>query len=441
MDASMIWLYAFAIVLLAAGLPVFSYLDHIYRRLGRVSTGRLHEHLDIFEAEIESRLRLDRRKAGLTFNLLSHLWLALVVLETARGVFYFVPDAPEAVVELFVFLGMEVAVGMHFIPDFLLARTTGRWLLPLIPVLRASALLVWPIRAALDLATTLARISEEEPDASADRRTDSEGIEALVEAAEEEGIIEPGQADLIEQLVEFSDKRVREVMTPRPDIVAIQGGATVEMLRKLLVETKFSRVPVYEGSLEDVIGIVFAHDLLPISERDAASRRVRELVRPALFVPETKLGSELLKEMRRKNQHMAIVVDEYGSVAGLATIEDLVEEIVGEIGEEGPHPSPDVVREPDGSFILRGSLPVGRLRDLLGAEPPGAPDGAATTVAGLLNLLAGHVPHSGERIEHSGLQFEVLEANQRKVLRVRARRRAVSPASSPRDTRAAKSSA
>src|SRR5216684_4917475 len=113
----MIWLYAFAIVLLAVGLPVFSYLDHIYRGLGRVSTGRLHEHLDIFEAEIESRLRLDRKKAALTFNLLSHLWLALVVLETARGIFYFVPDVTEAVIELFVFLGMEVTVGMHFIPD------------------------------------------------------------------------------------------------------------------------------------------------------------------------------------------------------------------------------------------------------------------------------------------------------------------------------------
>src|SRR5216684_1278503 len=426
----MIWLYAFAIVLLAVGLPVFSYLDHIYRRLGRVSTGRLREHLEIFEAEIEPRLHLNRRQAALTFNLLPHLWLALIVLETARGVFYFVPDVPEAILELFVFLGLEVAVGMHFIPDFFLARTTGRWLLPLIPVLRASALLVWPLRVALDLATTLARISEEEPDASASRRADSEGIEALVEAAEEEGIIEPGQADLIEQVVEFSDKRVREVMTPRPDIVAIQAGATVEALRKLVVETRFSRLPVYEGSLEDVIGVVFAHDLLQIAERDTASRRVRELVRPALFVPESKLGSELLKEMRQKNQHMAIVVDEYGSVAGLATIEDLVEEIVGEIGEQDRHPSPDIVREPDGGFILRGSLSVDRLRDLLGVEFSGAPDGAATTVAGLLNLLAGHVPHSGERIEHGGLQFEVLEANQRKVLRLRARRRAASAARS-----------
>ncbi len=426
----MIWLYAFAIVLLAVGLPVFSYLDHIYRRLGRVSTGRLHEHLDIFEAEIEPRLHLNRRQAALTFNLLPHIWLALIVLETARGVFYFVPDVPEAILELFVFLGLEVAVGMHFIPDFFLARTTGRWLLPLIPVLRASALLVWPLRALLDLATTLARISEEEPDASANRRADSEGIEALVEAAEEEGIIEPGQADLIEQIVEFSDKRVREVMTPRPDIVAIQAGATVEALRKLVVETRFSRLPVYEGSLEDIIGVVFAHDLLQIAERDTASRRVRELVRPALFVPESKLGSELLKEMRQKNQHMAIVVDEYGSVAGLATIEDLVEEIVGEIGEQDRHPSPDIVREPDGGFILRGSLSVDRLRDLLGVEFSGAPDGAATTVAGLLNLLAGHVPHAGERIEHGGLQFEVLEANQRKVLRLRARRRAASAARS-----------
>src|SRR5712692_554398 len=119
----MIWLYAFAIVLLAVGLPVFSYLDHIYRRLGRVSTGRLREHLEIFEAEIEPRLHLNRRQAALTFNLLPHLWLALIVLETARGVFYFVPDVPEAIPGLFVFLGLELAVAMHFTPVFLLPRT------------------------------------------------------------------------------------------------------------------------------------------------------------------------------------------------------------------------------------------------------------------------------------------------------------------------------
>lgn len=431
-----IWLFAIATAVLALGLPIFSYLDHIYRNLGRVSTGRLREHLDIFEAEIEPLLHLPRKKAALAFNLLADIWLALVVLETARGVIYFVSETWEAILQLFVFLGIEVAVGMHFIPDFLLARTTGRWLRPLIPVIRASAWLVWPLRAALDVSTTLARISEDDAGPVQGRRADSEGIEALVEAAEEEGILEPDQADLIEQVVEFSDKSVREVMTPRPDIVAIEAASSVEQLRRVLVETRFSRLPVFEGSLEEIVGIVNARDILQISERDAANRLVRELARPALFVPETKLGSDLLREMRHKNQQMVIVVDEYGSVSGLATIEDLVEEIVGESGREPAtgfarddrQPAPAVIREADGSVVLRGSVSLARLREIFGIEFAQSTVELPSTVAGLLNLVAGRVPAAGERVTHAGLEFEVLEANQRKVLRVRARRLVASSA-------------
>lgn len=424
-----IWLFVIAICVLALGLPIFSYLDHMYRHLGRVSTGRLREHLDIFEEEIEPVLRLQRKKAALTFNLLADIWLALVVLETARGVIYFVSGMWEALLQLFIFLGVEVAVGMHFIPGFLLTRTTGRWLRPLIPLLRASAWLVWPLREALDLATTLARISEDDPGAAPGRRSDNEGIEALVEAAEEEGILEPDEADLIEQVVEFSDKSVREVMTPRPDIVGIEGSASVEGLRRVLVETRFSRLPVFEGSLEEIAGIVNARDILQIPESEATHRLVRELARPALFVPETKLGSELLREMRQKNQQMVIVVDEYGSISGLATLEDLLDEIVGPSGEAGidfakdqHRPAPAVIRENDGSVVLRGSVSLAKLREIFGIEFAETSHEWPSTVAGLLNLVAGHVPAPGEHLQHEGLQFEILEANQRKVLRLRARR-------------------
>src|SRR2546425_11736338 len=154
---------------------------------------------------------------------------------------------------------------------------------------------------------------------------------------------------MIEQVVEFSDKRVRDVMTPRPDIVAIPATASIEEFRNIAVETRFSRIPVYDGSIEEIAGIAYARDLLQIPDSEAARRSVRELMRPALFVPETKLGSQLLKEMRQKNQQVAIVVDEYGSVAGLGTIEELNEEIVGEIGEKDHPHAPDVVREADGS--------------------------------------------------------------------------------------------
>jgi putative hemolysin len=415
------WAYTLGTVLLALGLPVFSYLTLIYRELGRMTTGQVHEHLDIFEAEIEPKLKINRRSGGRTFRILGHFWLAFLVLETTRGVVYFVPGTWESFVEFCVFLSLEVVIAMHFIPDMLLYRTTGRWLLPLLPLIRAAMWLVWPVRIFLEGAESLARIAEHEPERTEEQRTE-EGIEALVEQAEEEGIIEPEQADLIEQVVEFSDKRVREVMTPRPDIVAMAADATLEELHAKFVEMRFSRMPVYEKSLDDIFGVVYAQDLLHIADQDLPKRKVRELVRPALFIPETKAGSELLREMRQKDQPMAVVIDEHGLVAGLATVEDLVEEIVGESGRDEKKPSPDVVREPDGGLVMRGSMAIGDVEELLGIQFGDKADEAVTTIAGLLSHVSGKVPAPGDKVDLAGHRFEVLEANQRKVLRVRIRK-------------------
>jgi CBS domain containing-hemolysin-like protein len=196
------------------------------------------------------------------------------------------------------------------------------------------------------------------------------------------------------------------------------------------VKTKFSRIPVYDKSLDDIVGIAMGRDMLEVPDTEAAHRTVRELMRPALFVPETKFGSELLKEMQNKNQQMAIVIDEYGLLAGIVTIEDLVEEIIGDIGEEDRRPAPDVIREAGGTMLLRGSVPVDKIGELFGVELDEASQHSnATTIAGLLNGIAGHVPATGEVVEFDGLRFEVIEANQRKVLRVRARKLATGVAS------------
>jgi putative hemolysin len=424
------WAYTIGTVLLALGLPVFSYLTLIYRELGRMTTGQVHEHLDIFEAEIEPKLRINRRSGGRTFRILGHFWLAFLVLETTRGVVYFVPGTWESFVEFCVFLSLEVVIAMHFIPDMLLYRTTGRWLLPLLPLIRAAMWLVWPVRIFLEGAESLARIAEHEPERTEEQRTE-EGIGALVEQAEEEGIIEPEQADLIEQVVEFSDKRVREVMTPRPDIVAMAADATLEELHAKFVEMRFARMPVYEKSLDDIFGVVYAQDLLHIADQDLPKRKVRELVRPALFIPETKAGSELLREMRQKDQPMAVVIDEHGLVAGLATVEDLVEEIVGESGRDEKKPSPDVVREPDGGLVMRGSMAIGDVEELLGVQFGDKTDEAVTTIAGLLSHVSGKVPAPGDKVDLEGHRFEVLEANQRKVLRVRIRKQSAPQVSAP----------
>src|SRR5258708_33386249 len=387
-----------------------------------MTTGPVHEHLDIFEAEIEPKINLKRRSAGRAFRILGHFWLAFLVLETTRGVFYFVPSTWESVIELVAVIALEVVIAMHFIPDILLYRTTGRWLIPLLPLVRASLVLVWPVRVFLEGAESLARISESDIEKTEEQRTE-EGIEALGEAAQEEGIIEPEQADLMEQVGEFSDKRVREVMTPRPDIVAIPADATLEDLHAKVVGTRFSRVPVYEKSLDDIFGVAYAQDLLHIADQDLPRRKVRELAHPVMFIPETKAGSELLREMRQKNHPLAIVIDEHGLVAGLATVEDLVEEIVGESGRDDKQPAPDVVREPDGGLVMRGSMSIDDVEDLLGVHFGDKTDEAVTTVAGLLSHVSGKVPAPGDKVDIAGYRFEVLEANQRKVLRLRIRKR------------------
>ena len=415
------WLYALGVVLLALFLPIYSYLTLIFRELGRMNTGRVHDHLDIFEAEIEPKLKLNRKSAGRTFRILGHFWLAFVVLETTRGVIFFVPGTWEAVLELTVFVILEVVFAMHFIPDMLLYRTTGRWLLKVMPLIKASIVIAWPVRVFLEGAESLARISEQEVEKTQEQRTE-EGIEALVEAAEEEGIIEPDQADLIEQVVEFSDKRVREVMTPRPDIVAIAADSSLEDLHAKVVETRFARIPVFEKSLDDLQGVVYAQDLLQVADADLIRRKVRELMRPVLLMPETKVASELLKEMRQKNQPVAVIIDEHGSVAGIATLEDLVEEIVGESAKDALHPAPELVKEADGGLLFRGSTPIDRVEEILGVHFGKKSGETVTTIAGLLSHVGGKVPAPGEQFDLEGYRFEVLEANQRKVLRLRARK-------------------
>src|SRR6202140_1077243 len=249
-------LYILAVSALGVGLVVFSYIDRIYRELGRVTTGHVHSHLEIFESEVEPHFHLERARATTGFRLLANLWLVLVSGENARGVIVFVPGTWDALLQALVYVLVEVLLLSQFIPDFLLARTKGRWLIGMALVIRAFLWIVWPFRVLLEVAISLAHISDEH--VTDDSTSQQDGIEALVDAAEQEGILEADEAHMIEQVVEFSDKRVLEFMTPRPDVVAIAASATVEELRKLLIDTKFSRVPVFEESLDDVVGVAFA---------------------------------------------------------------------------------------------------------------------------------------------------------------------------------------
>jgi putative hemolysin len=203
-------------------------------------------------------------------------------------------------------------------------------------------------------------------------------------------------------------------MKPRPEMFIVSADTTVEKLTDMLRTQTFSRVPVYEGTIDKIVGIVHARDLLQVPDTEARTRTVRELMNPDVkFVPESKRVSDLLREMQRDNIRMEIVVDEYGAVAGLVTIEDMVEEIVGEIRDEREK---DIVRENDHSFIVPGSMDVDRLDELFGIRIEGH---EATTVAGLVSEIVGRIPQQGEVINAEGLRFEVLQSTDRRVERLR----------------------
>jgi putative hemolysin len=236
-----ILLYSVCLLALATGLVVVSYFDRVYREMEHAARGKIQDHLDTFEAEIEPRFKMERPRAALAFSLLARLWIVLVAAVTVLGIVYFQPDRWQVALEIVVLLGAEVVVAMQLLPLLLLAGTSGRWAAPLVPAMRLSLWLIWPILATLDLAVSVLRISEDE---ASEPVAEQEAIEALVDAATEEGIIEQDEARLIEQVIEFGDKRVRDVMTPRPDVVSISARATLEELRKRVVETKLSRLPV-----------------------------------------------------------------------------------------------------------------------------------------------------------------------------------------------------
>lgn len=247
-----------------------------------------------------------------------------------------------------------------------------------------------------------------------------EEIQALLDVGTEEGIIEEQESEMIHSVLEFGETRVEEVMTPRTELVAIDVGASIEEARDLMIESNRSRLPVYRGSIEDVEGILHVQDVLIAWQEGRAKESVITIVRPAYFVPETKPVSELLVEMRKSKRKMVLVVDEYGVLAGAVTMKDLIEEIVGEIGEEvsteGSEQDPDIIEESDGSFIIKGSTEIRKVELLLDKE---LETDDFSTIAGFIIKHTGRVPSVGETFEYDGVYAEILEVECGRVGRVR----------------------
>ena len=252
---------------------------------------------------------------------------------------------------------------------------------------------------------------------------DSEATAPAAEEQEEEGISEEEGRELLQSIVDFTETLVREVMTPRPDIIAIPADASLDQFRALFREEQYSRIPVFRKDLDNIIGIVFVKDLVGLPP--GAEPPLTTLMRSAYMVPESKRASELLKEMQRRQAQMAIVVDEYGGTAGLVTVEDLLEEIVGEIRDEYDVESETVTDEGAGTFVFSGKVNVDEVRDRLGVEIERE---GFETLGGYLLSHLGHMPYVGETFDVDDLAVEVLEVERRRITKVRVRRRAGAPA-------------
>lgn len=402
-----------ALVVLVGLLTLVSYVDRLYQEAGKFLSREFQDNIDVFEQKIEPKLKVSRERASLSMAVLTQLTTATIALLIGYLLFTFPSWGIYEVLQAAIVLVLIVILCNRFLPFVFFSRTKGEWLVPWTIFLRFLMYLVRPVTLVLGFLRSVASLTRE--GSGEQQETSAEAVDALIEAGQEEGIIQEGDRDLIQSVVEFSGKTVREAMKPRPAMFAVPTDTTVERFIEMLRTKHYSRVPVYEGSIHNIKGIVYTQDVLQVPDSEAHIRTLDTIMRRDVhFVPESKLGSDLLREMQKQNIRMAIVVDEYGGVAGLVTIEDLVEEIVGEIRDE--RDKPEIVRDGERGFIVSGGMDLDRLVELFGSKPEGK---ESATVAGLVSELAGRIPRKGESVEDDGLRFEVLESTDRKVERVR----------------------
>jgi len=402
-----------ALLLLMGLLTLVSYVDRVYQEAGRFLSREFQDNIDVFEQKVEPRFKVSRTRSAVAMAVLTQLTMAAIALLVGFIVFGDQRWSITEILQAAIVLILIVILCNRFLPFVFFSRTKGEWLVRWTTFLKVLIYLVSPLTLVLGFLQSVASLTRQST--TEESESPAEAVDALIEAGQEEGIIQEGDRDLIQSVVEFSGKTVREAMKPRPAMFAVPTSTTVERFIEMLRTKHYSRVPVYEGSIHNIKGIVYDQDVLQVPDSEAHTRTLDTIMRrDVYFVPESKLGSDLLREMQKQKLRMAIVVDEYGGVAGLVTVEDLVEEIVGEIRHE--YDKPEVVREGERSFIVSGGTDVDRLDELFGTKPEGR---ESATIAGLVSELAGRIPRKGEIVEEDGLRFEVLDATDRKVERVR----------------------
>jgi len=341
-----------------------------------------------------------------------------ILIILALVVYGFIVFPGSALRPLWLFLASLAVYGLFldFIPRLL--NSVGKHIL-LRMFLPAFPLVCFLASPLLLVSRNLLEREEQREEKEEDREASDEEIETFIDEATEEGIIDKGEDELLRSVVEFADTVVREVMTPRVNMVCLRKDATIDNLKDLIIREKYSRIPVYKDRLDNMEGIVMAKDILEYSDEKHKGQPIEALIRPVAFVPESMPVSGLLRELQKVKQKMAIVVDEHGGVSGLVTMEDVVEEIVGEIQDEYDTEEAQITENAPLDFTVSGATEVEEMEELFDVE---LAEDDFITVGGLITHDLGRLPHKGEILTIKGLLLEVLDVDQKKVKKLRIRK-------------------
>ena len=413
-------------LLLLIVLSVLATVDMAFGQLSDVGLRRLiSENGD--KPRAGSRVFLEQileNRPRFTFALSAMIQILLVivaVLVTSIALTLF-PDPRLVLIGLAA--GLVLAgIFRQIVPLFISTRNPEATLLFLLPIVRPFFPLMAFVADPFQRLFDRSKRKEHQTDIGTAEEEDDDGgdLQALIDVGEAEGILEGEEGELIQSIVEFGDTRVSEVMTPRPDIVALPHSATVREARDVILDSKYSRLPVYRDQIDNVEGIIYVRDLLQSWADANEDEQIASLVRPVYVVPETKPVDELLEEMQKAHTQLAMVIDEYGGICGLVTVEDILEEIVGEIEDEdiAGEELEEIVETGTGSYDVVGSTEIAKIEDLFDLE---IDSDDFTTIAGLVINEYGKVPATGERINVRGLEVEVLDADERRISRLRIKK-------------------
>jgi putative hemolysin len=370
---------------------------------------------------LENRYRF-RLAISSTIQILLIVFTVLATLIVSR----FTADHTMLVLFAMLVGVVSTVVFRQIIPRLIVHSNTEKKLLFLLPVVRpiysVARILGAPFAAAAQAREIQRLESTVTPDGSDEKAEDNaDDFHALMEVGEAEGIIEEEERELIEAMVEFNDTRAGEIMTPRTEIRALEITSTIKAARDLIIEEKYSRIPVFRENIDHIEGVIYVRDLLQIWADGKEDQPIEPLLRDAYFVPETKSASELLKSMQQNHVQIAIVIDEYGGVAGLVTVEDILEEIVGEIEDEdiGAEEIIEYIEGAEGYYDVLGSTEIGKIERIFDME---IEDDDFTTIAGLVTSEAGYVPAVHEKLHFRGLEVEILKADEKKIHLLRLRK-------------------